>query len=211
MTTPTPADIFTPSVARARIEDLDAQISDLENSLRKLKSERQSFQTQLDAFVYLVLTLPNEITSEIFFQRGDTFGIQISAPTSPLFLGHICRKWRDIALTTPSLWTEVALTVGAVAAQEHQLRLPETWLNRSRDCPISIVLHHNPPAVGVENSIHEFIDSILSHRRRCRILSLVIPLCDIPLIDDEFPLLRVASIGISDLPETHSRPIRRGR
>ncbi|KAJ6532842.1 hypothetical protein DFH09DRAFT_932870, partial [Mycena vulgaris] len=138
MTAPTPADISTPSVARARIEDLDAQISDLENSLRKLKTERQSFQTQLGAFVYPVLTLPNEITSEIFFQRGEAFGTQISAPTSPLFLGYICRKWREIALTTPSLWTEVALSVGAVAAQEHQLRLLETWLNGSRDCPISI-------------------------------------------------------------------------
>ncbi|KAJ6532853.1 hypothetical protein DFH09DRAFT_1092609 [Mycena vulgaris] len=195
MTAPTPVDIFTPSVARARVEDLDAQISDLGNSLSELKTERQSFHAQFDAFVYPVLTLPNEITPEIFFRRGDTFVTWISAPTFPLFLGHICRKWREIALTTSSLWTEVALSVGAVAAQEHQLRLLETWLNCSRDCLL------DPLAAGVENSIHEVIDSILSHRRRCRILSLVIPLCDIPLIDDEFPLLRIASIGSSDLPE----------
>ncbi|KAJ6546178.1 hypothetical protein DFH09DRAFT_1171381 [Mycena vulgaris] len=152
-------------------------------------------KAHLDAFVYPVLTLPNEITSEIFFQSIGSLGIAPGAPTSPLFLGHICQSWREIALTTPSLWTEMTLIVGAVAARENQLRLLETWLTRSRDLPAG------------HDSVHEFIDAISPHRRRCHTLSLILPLRDIFRFDGEFTSLQALAIGVSDLPdETQTDP-----
>ena len=59
-------EILSPAVARARLSDLDAQISALEISLRDLRRERLTVQAQLKAYRYPVLTLPYEITSEIF-------------------------------------------------------------------------------------------------------------------------------------------------
>ncbi|KAJ7769251.1 hypothetical protein B0H14DRAFT_3509476 [Mycena olivaceomarginata] len=51
---------------RARLADLDAQILDLERSLSALRSQRQPVFERLSACTYPVLTLPNEITTEIF-------------------------------------------------------------------------------------------------------------------------------------------------
>ncbi|KAJ6546190.1 hypothetical protein DFH09DRAFT_1171434 [Mycena vulgaris] len=167
-------------------------------------------KAHLDAFVYPVLTLPNEITSEIFFQSIGSLGVAPGAPTSPLFLGHICQSWREIALTTPSLWTEMTLIVGAVAARENQLRLLKTWLTRSRDCPLTIALQYRPPILPVpagHDSVHEFIDAISPHRRRCHTLSLILPLRDIFRFDGEFTSLQALAIGVSDLPdETQTDP-----
>ncbi|KAJ6532846.1 hypothetical protein DFH09DRAFT_1181741 [Mycena vulgaris] len=192
---PTPAflspDVLTPSATRARIEDLDAQIMTLKTSLRDLKSERQSLKTHLDAFIYPVLTLPNEIVSEVFLYSSGAVTSPVD-PASPLFLGHICQRWRDIALNTPSLWTRITLNLEAVTSRESQLRLLETWLLRSRDCMLCIGLHQQPSVSTIllgRDSLHE----------RCLTLSLVLPHADIFRIDGEFPSLLCLLINFSDL------------
>ncbi|KAJ7235301.1 hypothetical protein B0H12DRAFT_149278 [Mycena haematopus] len=51
---------------RARVAAINAQMADLENSLSALRLEQVQVQSRLDSYKYPVLTLPNEITSEIF-------------------------------------------------------------------------------------------------------------------------------------------------
>ncbi|KAJ6601608.1 hypothetical protein B0H10DRAFT_1762067, partial [Mycena sp. CBHHK59/15] len=54
---------------------------------------------------YPILTLPNEITSQIFVHCLPTHGrVRPSRQAVPLLLVHICRQWRDIALSTWELW-----------------------------------------------------------------------------------------------------------
>ncbi|KAJ7435775.1 hypothetical protein B0H11DRAFT_1623245, partial [Mycena galericulata] len=88
--------------------NLDAEISALETSLVPRKLERESLATHLDSYIYPVLTLSNEVVSEIFFQHlyplTTCTSVLPSSRNSPLFLGHICKKWREIALSTPWLW-----------------------------------------------------------------------------------------------------------
>ncbi|KAJ7113015.1 hypothetical protein C8R44DRAFT_552140, partial [Mycena epipterygia] len=89
-----------------RITALDAQISDLERSLLSLRNECRMAQARLDAHVYPVLTLPDEIVSEIFV--GTLPEYPLSPPVygllSPTSLSQICHQWREIALSTPMLW-----------------------------------------------------------------------------------------------------------
>ncbi|KAF8207828.1 hypothetical protein K438DRAFT_345499 [Mycena galopus ATCC 62051] len=63
--------------------------------------------------IYPVLTLPNEITSEIFVHCLEPlFSHDGSTPNPldvPMVLLHVCRKWRYIALSTPGLWTDIIL------------------------------------------------------------------------------------------------------
>ncbi len=66
MEPPTASQRAALAVDRARIAHLDAKISELESALKSLKAERQLAQHRLDAYTYPVLTLPNEIVSEIF-------------------------------------------------------------------------------------------------------------------------------------------------
>ncbi|KAJ7701034.1 hypothetical protein B0H14DRAFT_762235 [Mycena olivaceomarginata] len=103
---------------RSRIADIEAQILKLERSLSSLKEEKDTIRTRLAAYTYPVLTLPNETVSEIFVHFLPVFP-RYPPPIgllSPYLLCQICRKWRDIAFSTPALWSVMSLS-----------------LNRSRD------------------------------------------------------------------------------
>ncbi|KAJ6561438.1 hypothetical protein DFH09DRAFT_864274, partial [Mycena vulgaris] len=62
-----------------------------------------------------VLTLPSEITAEIFLQclpDTDVLGedpvcemAEELESNAPVLLMGVCRAWRDIALATPMLWS----------------------------------------------------------------------------------------------------------
>lgn len=51
---------------RVRLAELNISIPELQSRLKTLEHARQSIEQQLDGIVYPVLTLPNEITAEIF-------------------------------------------------------------------------------------------------------------------------------------------------
>ncbi|KAJ7249720.1 hypothetical protein B0H12DRAFT_1019546, partial [Mycena haematopus] len=62
--------------------------------------------TQLDSVVYPVLTLPPEITSEIFCHCLPTERQSdiVNPKEAPLVLTQVCGLWRNIAISTPELW-----------------------------------------------------------------------------------------------------------
>ncbi|KAJ7113079.1 hypothetical protein C8R44DRAFT_631482, partial [Mycena epipterygia] len=130
------------ATARAHISDLDSKIAAFELVLEALRDERNIFQKQLDAYTYPVDTLPNEIISEIFVNFIPPYP---NAPPmggifSPVVLGQICRRWREIAFSTPSLWRAIKIDFEQATALDEQADLLETWLLRSKDCPLSISL-----------------------------------------------------------------------
>ncbi|KAJ7044677.1 hypothetical protein C8F04DRAFT_593751 [Mycena alexandri] len=120
---------------RTHAANLDIQIS-------ALRAERTLIQERLDSYKYPVLTLPNEIISEIFIRFVPVYpeGPSLYGIHSPTNLTHICRKWRDIALATPELWRAVQLSVGDASdiPLGRQLQELDAWLSRSRSCPFSI-------------------------------------------------------------------------
>ncbi|KAJ7044674.1 hypothetical protein C8F04DRAFT_593653 [Mycena alexandri] len=129
---------------RTHAANLDIQILALERSLTVLRAQRTMVQERLDSYIYPVLTLPNEIVSEIFIRFVPVYpeGPSLDGIHSPNNLTHICRKWRDIALATPELWRAIQLSIGddgdiPLERQVHEL---DAWLNRSRSCPFSIEL-----------------------------------------------------------------------
>ncbi|KAJ7078228.1 hypothetical protein C8R43DRAFT_354184 [Mycena crocata] len=121
-----PRNPLTPAYSRGRIAAVNLQIADLKKAISQLKFERIILQNHLDTYAYPVLSLPNEIVSEIFLQTLDSPSA-LSGPTSPIFLGHICRQWREIALTMPALWTDIHLSLNTLsdARREKRLRLLE--------------------------------------------------------------------------------------
>ncbi|KAJ7641189.1 hypothetical protein FB45DRAFT_785195, partial [Roridomyces roridus] len=124
---------------RARIAALDAEIHELQQRIHALQTEQKSCQQRLDAYKYPVLTLPNEITSEIFVHFLPAYPKypQLTGLDSPSSLTHICRKWRDIAKATPKLWRAISTTI-YTANQAEQTRVVQTWLAKSGSCPLSI-------------------------------------------------------------------------
>ncbi|KAJ7659137.1 hypothetical protein DFH06DRAFT_989743 [Mycena polygramma] len=193
--------LFTTAYTRSRISKIDSEIATHKMSITELKYEQAILEDHLAGYVYPVLTLPNEIVSEIFLQTLDPSDTPfhpsnslLSGPTSPLFLGHICGRWRAIARSTPSLWTTISLTTDNVRSPNRRLRLLDIWLTRSRQCLLSITITDNG---GRPDMSRRFVDAIAPHHRRWRGLMLKVRYDELPQwprCPSELPMLRVLHI-----------------
>ncbi|KAJ7659759.1 hypothetical protein DFH06DRAFT_1130512 [Mycena polygramma] len=143
------ADPRTPQTASKRASDgarkveAEAQIWQAEFSLQSLKDQGNLLQDRLEAYTYPVLTLPNEIVSEIFLNFLPNYPIcpPLIGPLSPSRLCHICRKWRDIAIHTPALWRAISWPPHRNSGfNPYPQGVFSAWLERSASCPLSITL-----------------------------------------------------------------------
>ncbi|KAJ7841549.1 hypothetical protein B0H13DRAFT_2676765 [Mycena leptocephala] len=180
---------------RARVADLQAQISHLERSLSALRIEKTLAQERLDSYKYPVLTLPNEIVSEIFMQFLPPYPLYppLIGLLSPTLLTHICRKWREIALGTPSLWS--ALTTyhsGINIPFDLVIHAFDIWLNRSRCCPVSLQFD----ATGSQMDVAEFLAILVPHRVRLESLDIHLSPSHLPILDGPMPLLRYLDLRL---------------
>ncbi|KAJ7635357.1 hypothetical protein FB45DRAFT_1143584 [Roridomyces roridus] len=121
------------------------RLSELDSLIAVLTAERDALQAQSDTIVYPVLSLPPEITSEIFegsIGIDDSVSITVGqrimpvvGANTPLLLTHICREWRQIAPSNPALWRSLHLldTLPPEAV--------ETWLSRAGNLPLAYHMH----------------------------------------------------------------------
>lgn len=92
---------------------------------------------QLNTLAYTAC-LPNELLSEIFQQYADlscesihdSDSNAVLRPYTFIRVTHVCRHWREVALQTRALWSNIIIT--------HSLLCVETMLSRSRPSAISI-------------------------------------------------------------------------
>ncbi|KAJ7493492.1 hypothetical protein FB451DRAFT_1214610 [Mycena latifolia] len=151
-----------PSLAelRTRIRLLDAEITQHELSLRLLREAIDQHELSLhllqearkgliEALTYPVLTLPFEITSKIFVDclPEDSEGIMRPYPSqdeAPLVFTRVCRDWRAVAISTPTLWTRLRIEFdsddGRGYIDAKWVELLDIWLHRSQPHPLSVII-----------------------------------------------------------------------
>ncbi|KAJ7113022.1 hypothetical protein C8R44DRAFT_234856 [Mycena epipterygia] len=191
----------TRAADRARNADIEAEILHLQRRISILRIEQAPIQQRLDSYTYPVLTLPNEIVSEIFIHVLPVYPLcpPMEGPLSPHALTRICRKWREIALATPALWRAVSicLTMRDEVACERRLHILHSWLNRT-SCPIAIeIIASSEPTV--RNFISQVFAAIVPHRARWEYLKLeTISLSDLRAIEGPMPLLRALQVSLYD-------------
>lgn len=90
-------------------EPIFEHLSDMDHSLNYVRTALEELRSDADRLTVAqgVASLPDEVISNIFIlaQRSEsknrtTFSIAVS---------HVCRRFREIAINTPSLWNSVAL------------------------------------------------------------------------------------------------------
>ncbi|KAJ7367777.1 hypothetical protein DFH08DRAFT_5319 [Mycena albidolilacea] len=178
----------SPAADRARVADLDAQISFLERSLSELQSEKQLVLERLYSYKYPVLTVPTEIIAEIFIHFLPSYPVcpLLLGPDSPTLLTHICRKWREIALTTPALWRAISLLDSVIHGVDHD-KLVDMCHTRSRCLP----LHLHFSWIFAPAHTAEFLASVVPHRVRWEYLNLrYLPVSHLHILEGPMPLLR---------------------
>ncbi|KAJ7175185.1 hypothetical protein C8R43DRAFT_824335, partial [Mycena crocata] len=120
---------------RAALLAVKTEIAQYENHIRKLRKEQQKLEDSLVSVVYPILTLPNEITSQIFTECLPADGLVRPSPrTAPLLVAQICRHWREVALATCELWSSVEFQ------KEGRPPLIESWFSRAKGHPLALSL-----------------------------------------------------------------------
>ncbi|KAF7356101.1 F-box domain-containing protein [Mycena venus] len=186
-------------VDRIRIADIDAQIRDLERTLAALRVEKWFAQERLDSYKYPVLTLPNEIVSEIFVHFLPPYP---ACPPrrgilSPTVLTQICGKWREIALATPMLWRAIKMIPDDVISATKQGYTLAMWLSRSLCCPLSIHAEEHPEYFETER----FLKTVVPHRARWEHLNLLELGSSYPLLTIEGPMPQLRALQLTVDPD----------
>ncbi|KAJ6492580.1 hypothetical protein C8R47DRAFT_1121152 [Mycena vitilis] len=176
--------------ARVRVAELQMQIPRLERTLSQLRIEQSQAQKRLSSYKYPVLTLPNEVTSEIFMHIVPPYDHEfppLAGPHSPTLLTQICRRWRDVALATPELWSVISSDDyrAGVARGARMIRL---WLERSRCCPLYLEL-------GTDD---ELVEAVIPHRASVKYLRIDLDAGNLRMLDGPMPFLRYLLLDVDE-------------
>ncbi|KAJ3511016.1 hypothetical protein NLJ89_g4346 [Agrocybe chaxingu] len=116
---------------------LGDQIAETRAFLEHLEAHRATLKPKLNAshdpFMSL---LPTESASRIL-----DLSIDQEDPLEnrfPLVLASVSRRWRDIARSTPSLWTSLHLRLDEALRQPLYVDILEKWISRSAQLPLSL-------------------------------------------------------------------------
>lgn len=131
----------------ARIEQLEVELHNMRIAVQGLRNT----STKLSP----VTRLPPEILAYIITIGADEDRLVMAAkealmddeddsldeddtgppdpPHFPTLISHVCRRWRQIVLDTPMLWTRIDFREGPPFDKAKE------WLNRSQDCHLEVV------------------------------------------------------------------------
>ncbi|KAJ7162946.1 hypothetical protein C8R46DRAFT_331618 [Mycena filopes] len=128
--------------SEANIARIESQIWDLE----RLRDRERATVAQLRAAIAPVRKMPPELLAKIFrytcffdplLKRWENWRNLVKQAQA---LSHVCAHWRQVAITTPRLWTD-GLYIGlAETPTEAYCSGLKEWLRRSAPLPICVTL-----------------------------------------------------------------------
>ncbi|KAF7334987.1 F-box domain-containing protein [Mycena venus] len=153
---------ITPSNTRSRLAQIEKAIARLEAQLAALRAERDQIRGSL---CYPILTLPTEITIEIFMCYAVFHGIGI-----PLLLASVCRLWRAIAFSAGELWATIFFRAGDFWRMRDVKKLIQFHLAHAGMVPLDLLISF-PHAPEVRNPV---LSALAQHALQWRSLDLIL-------------------------------------
>ncbi|KZP25040.1 hypothetical protein FIBSPDRAFT_929587 [Athelia psychrophila] len=163
---------------RSALSQADSETSRIDNALAQLKAAQdtlllqriviQDFSATYAPLVSIIRRVPREILSEIFLyfrpdeQTRDTPDLRRSI----ILISHVCQSWRNVALSTPQLWSTIIVNLGPRDAQR-KLDCAKAWIERSRQYPLSISISCLMPNRSAK-AWKELLDILIPHSHRWR-------------------------------------------
>ncbi|KAJ6595056.1 hypothetical protein DFH09DRAFT_1024921 [Mycena vulgaris] len=149
----------------------------LQETLAQLVRQRDdAVQSVRDhkAVMSSVRRVPSELLCEIFLLTSPHTRLIAGEATTqpPWYIGHVCRLWRDAALSYPLLWTniEIHLCPSLSFKANYPLSMVETQLLRSTNAPLEVTFDWWPGSIDVDLRV---LDAVFSHNNRWRSLDLL--------------------------------------
>jgi len=133
--------------SRREVDDLTARIATLELRKQELTHEAfrvhftirslQSRVAQIENETAPISRLPADVLEIIFEESrcalSQWIGLRRPLPIE-VRLSHVCRRWRQVSLSTPSLWNTLRLPI------LHKESSIKAYLQRCNRCPLSVQL-----------------------------------------------------------------------
>ncbi|KAJ7500309.1 hypothetical protein B0H11DRAFT_804917 [Mycena galericulata] len=198
---------------------LTQEINRLQSLLEELTKRRDHLNHFIDSHLALVSParrLPDDVVREIFVAAlpSDRNAI-MSEEEAPLLLSHISQGWRNLALSTPRLWSNLHIVTPPVhSLQSYVPKLHEingavvTWLSRSGTLPVSISFvarRQRPPRNASDEQISTLQESTRS--ASATLIQTLIQFCarwqSIRFMNGS-DLTPLAALSISDVPKLSS-------
>jgi F-box-like len=136
--------------AETDIAVLDQEIARIHEILAHIESRRQEMCRHAEehrGILAPVRRCPDEILSEIFIHCIPAQNLHVRVTKrKPLLVDQICRRWREVALGTPALWSDVTVMHqerknDAGRQAEREAEMAQEWLRRAGvGRPISLKL-----------------------------------------------------------------------
>ena len=166
---------------------------------------------------YMDEILPTEVLSLIFSFCLPHF-LCHARGSGPLIFGAVSKKWRDIAWSTPNLWSSISIIINFNPQRlSQQTLLAEEWLARSGQRELSIQVHsqgHHIDDVMEDTEIdylvflmRPLIGVLVQYSYRWKSLDLLLPTCLFNYIippNNNAPLLE--RLKVEPPPKGSSRP-----
>jgi hypothetical protein len=159
--------------SKASIPHLREALSSLDSKMASLMSQREELESHLEQAVRLqspIQRLPCEILASVFIKG--VFGADDENPLMVSTLMLVCRYWADVAINTPALWSNIAVST------HDSLEKARRKLQRSKSCPLDITINFSPRqehSAGVTESVIHAMDLIRPALWRTKSFRLSVP------------------------------------
>ncbi|KAJ6462137.1 hypothetical protein C8R45DRAFT_528990, partial [Mycena sanguinolenta] len=188
---------------RDRLARVEAQISHLQVHIDVLRRERAQLQKNLETIVYPILTIPDEVSSQIFLLCLPADGrVRPSPCSAPLSLAQICSHFRRICLSTQGLWHSLVINAGRFrsdsAMDSAVAELFRPWFTRAGFSSLRLTLQH---ATSLASSLLHFI---VAFSPQLHILELDTPMAEFRrLLQMLGPLPMLRKLSLSHSPHSY--------
>ncbi|KAG1874353.1 hypothetical protein F4604DRAFT_2009721 [Suillus subluteus] len=194
------------------ISSLETVIDKINHLHRQLTIQKKKIISSITLHKRLVSPLwrlPTEVLSHIFVHclPEDKY-LSPASKLAPVLLTKICRRWREVAVGTPSLWCRLNVPYDLRRQEELPFCL-DLWLKRSRGRPLSLALTCCSivrDSTEFRSLLQPYINQISSFSIQCRYTSddPEILLKDLPALQELIANWSITKQCFSRLPPTLS-------
>ncbi|KAG1747974.1 uncharacterized protein EDB91DRAFT_52462 [Suillus paluster] len=147
------------------ISGLETVMDGIKNLHQQLVEKKDRITQSMNAYKGLaspLWRLPTEVLSQVFDQCIPNVDcLYPSRLEAPMLLTEICRRWREVAVGLPSLWCR--LCVVDDGDWQRAAVFYESWLKRSRGCPLSLAFDcFANNLTGLRNLFQPYLNQISS-------------------------------------------------
>ena len=194
--------------AEVRIEELHRRFPTPNGASQGIESKLLKFMKAHKALLSPVRYLPSEILQEIFLRYPDYGALHPPLATIPWSLGHISHRWREIALSLPSLWDGIpGIDISSSSHAKRSYVRALTYLIQRSGASPTLKLHIYCPPWKMKIIGNPILKVIIRHSERIECLSMSIlhmhntSMREFQELRGRLPNLRVLALGF---PPTYS-------